>query len=152
MNKKYHLRTMTVYDYEQSQALWMTIHGFAIRSIDDSKESIEHFIWRNPTTSIVAEIDGRIVGTILCGHDGRNGCFYLVCVLEEYRGHGIGGDMMNTCMDALRAEHINKVSLVAFADNEIGNQFWHQEGWRLRSEVNCYEFNLNEENRISINE
>ena len=59
---------------------------------------------------------------------------------------------MNTCMDALRAEHINKVSLVAFADNEIGNQFWHQEGWRLRSEVNCYEFNLNEENRISINE
>ena len=62
---------MTIDDFEQVHSLWMEIHGFGIRSIDDSKEGVERFIRRNPTTSMVAVCDGKIVGAILCGHDGR---------------------------------------------------------------------------------
>lgn len=29
--------------------------------------------------------DGKVVGAILCGHDGRRGCLYHVCVDPEYR-------------------------------------------------------------------
>ena len=72
------IRTMTIEDFDQVHALWMTIKGFGIRSIDDSKEGVERFLKRNPTTSVVAEIDNKIVGSILCGHDGRRGCFYHV--------------------------------------------------------------------------
>ena len=32
------IRTMTIEDYEQVHDLWMKIHGFGIRSVDDSKE------------------------------------------------------------------------------------------------------------------
>ena len=71
------IRAMTVEDYDQLHALWMRIKGFGIRSIDDSKEGVERFLKRNPTTSVIAEIDGKVVGGILCGHDGRTGCFYL---------------------------------------------------------------------------
>ncbi len=42
------------------------------------------FLKRNPTTSVVAVEDGKIVGAILCGHDGRRGCLYHVCVDEDY--------------------------------------------------------------------
>ena len=70
------IRAMTVEDYDQLHALWMRIKGFGIRSIDDSKEGVERFLKRNPTTSVIAEIDGKVVGGILCGHDGRTGCFY----------------------------------------------------------------------------
>ena len=69
---------MTIDDFEQVHSLWMEIHGFGIRSIDDSKEGVERFIRRNPDTSIVACMDGKIVGAILCGQDGRRGCFYHV--------------------------------------------------------------------------
>ena len=41
---------MTVEDYDQLHALWMRIKGFGIRSIDDSKEGVERFLKRNPTT------------------------------------------------------------------------------------------------------
>ena len=68
------LRTMTIEDYDEVFALWTKIRGFGIRSIDDSKEGIEMFLKRNPSTSVVAEEDGKIVGSILCGHDGRRGC------------------------------------------------------------------------------
>ena len=62
------IRTMTIEDYEGVKALWMSIKGFAIRSIDDSREGVARFLQRNPTTSVVAVEDGRIVGAILCGH------------------------------------------------------------------------------------
>ena len=119
----YKIRVMTLEDYEAVYELWMGIHGFGIRSIDDSREGIARFLKRNPTTSVVAQVDGKIVGAILCGHDGRRGCLYHVCVHEAYRKHGIGKSMAVACMRALQAEQINKVNIIAFKSNEIGNQF-----------------------------
>ena len=137
---------MTIEDYDQVYHLRKTIHGFGIRSIDDSRESVERFLKRNPTTSVVAEEDGKIVGCILCGHDGRRGCFYHVCVEEAYRKHGIGRQMVAASMRALQSEGINKVSLIAFTQNDIGNAFWNRIGWTKREDLNYYDFTLNEEN------
>ena len=145
------VRIMTIEDYEGVYALWKKIKGFGIRSIDDSKEGVARFLKRNPTTSVVAEKDGRIVGSILCGHDGRRGCLYHVCVDEDYRRHGIGKRMVVFAMKALKEEKINKVSLIAFTENDIGNAFWNTIGWTERLDVNYYDFTLNEENITAFN-
>ena len=121
---------MTIDDFEQVHSLWMEIHGFGIRSIDDSKEGVERFIRRNPATSMVAVCDGKIVGAILCGHDGRRAGLYHVCVQENYRKHGIGQKLVERCLEALKAEKISKVNLIAFKQNEIGNRFWQSLGWK----------------------
>ena len=152
MKEHIEIRPMTEADYDNVYKLWVTIRGFGIRSIDDSKEGVERFLRRNPTTSIVAETDRGIVGAILCGHDGRRGCFYHVCVEEGYRKHGIGKAMAVAAMKALQAERINKVCLIAFADNEVGNQFWKSVGWTFRQDLNYYDFTLNEENITKFNE
>ena len=146
------IRVMKAADYEQVYALWKKIRGFGIRSIDDSREGVERFLKRNPNTSIVAEMDGKIVGSILCGHDGRRGCFYHVCVDEAYRRHGIGKSMVVMAMQALKEEHINKVSLIAFTRNDIGNAFWNTIGWTKREDLNYYDFTLNEENITAFHE
>lgn len=145
------VRIMTIEDYEGVYALWKKIKGFGIRSIDDSKEGVARFLKRNPTTSVVAEKDGRIVGSILCGHDGRWGCLYHVCVDEDYRRHGIGKRMVVFAMKALKEEKINKVSLIAFTENDIGNAFWNTIGWTERLDLNYYDFTLNEENITAFN-
>ena len=132
-------------DYDEVRALWMTIRGFGIRALDDSREDVTRFIRRNPTTSVVARVDGRVVGSILCGSDGRQGSLYHVCVAREYRRRGIGTRMVAYCMERLREMGINKVALIAFASNDAGNAFWRQIGWK-RSDVNYYEFVLNAEN------
>ena len=145
------VKTMTIEDYPGVKDLWMSIKGFAIRSIDDSREGVERFIKRNPTTSVVAIMDGQIVGAILCGHDGRRGCLYHVCVREDCRLHGIGKAMVVHCMNALKEEKISKVSLIAFSTNDIGNAFWKQIGWTKREDLNYYDFTLNEENIVRFN-
>lgn len=140
------IRPMEEQDYPQVYRLWKTIKGFGIRSMDDSKEGVERFIRRNPSTSMVAESQGEIVGAILCGHDGRRGCFYHVCVREDYRKRGIGKNMAVQAMRALQEEHINKVCLIAFKKNEVGNSFWKSVGWTFREDLNYYDFVLNDEN------
>lgn len=142
------LRTMAAEDYDEVYALWEHISGFALRSLDDSREYVSRFLDRNPKTSVVAEHDGRIVGSILCGHDGRQGRFYHVCVDEAYRNHGVGRLMVRWALRALHAEGISKASLVAFDDNEGGNAFWRKIGWTRRDDVTSYEFVMNEENII----
>ena len=145
MNETVRILPMTTADYDDVRALWMTISGFGIRALDDSREDVERFIRRNPTTSVVAEMDGKIVGSILCGSDGRQGSLYHVCVAKAYRRHGIGTQMVVYCMRELKKMGINKVSLIAFSSNEGGNAFWQQIGWK-KADVNYYEFVLNEKN------
>lgn len=148
---EYILRTMTIEDYNDVYDLWLTIHGFGMRSIDDSYEGLDRFIKRNPQTSVVAVADDKIVGSILCGHDGRRGCFYHVCVKEEYRKHGIGKAMAVECMRRLQAEGVNKVNLLAFKSNEVGNAFWNSTNWTKRDDINYYDFVLNTENITNFN-
>lgn len=147
----YQIRVMTMEDYEAVHSLWMTIHGFGIRSMDDSREGIAAFLRRNPSTSVVAEMDGQIIGSILCGHDGRRGCLYHVCVAEAYRQNGIGQQMVQVCLQALKAEGINKVNLIAFKSNEVGNRFWQGLNWSLKDNANYYECVLNEANITVFN-
>ena len=143
---------MTIDDYEEVYTLWKKIKGFGLRSIDDSREGVDRFLKRNPTSSVVAEEDGKIVGSILCGHDGRRGCFYHVCVDKDYRRRGIGKNMVVFAMEALRREKINKVSLIAFTKNDVGNAFWNTIGWTQRLDLNYYDFTLNKENITAFNE
>ena len=134
------IREMTIDDYEEVYHLWKQIKGFGIRSIDDSREGVERFLMRNPTTSVVAE------------KDGMRGCLYHVCVDEAYRRHGIGTAMVVKAMEALKAEQINKVCLIAFTKNDIGNAFWNTIGWTEREDLNYYDFVLNDANITAFNE
>ena len=128
---EYKIRPMTLDDYDEVYALWMQIHGFGIRSIDDSREGVERFLKRNPTTSMVAVAE---------------------CVHENYRKHGIGKSMAVACMRALQEEKINKVCLIAFKSNELGNHFWKEAGWDFREDLNYYDFTLNEANITKFNQ
>ena len=59
-----------------------------------------------------------------------------------WRGKGHG-----SCLhEALRKEEINKVTLIAFTKNDIGNAFWNKIGWTEREDLNYYDFTLNEAN------
>ena len=146
------IRSMTIEDYEEIYSLWTKIKGFAMRSIDESREGVERFLKRNPDTSVVAVKDGKVVGAILCGHDGRRGCLYHVCVDPAYRKQGIGTKMVVFAMNALKREKISKVSLIAFTENDIGNTFWRKIGWTQRMDLNYYDFILNTDNIIRFNQ
>ena len=145
MNIEY--RLMNIEDYEQAYDLWL-LCGNGLNNKDDSREGIDKYLKRNPTTSFVAVCEEKVVGVILCGHDGRRGIIQHACVSPEYRRFGIGSKLVDLALGALKAEGINKVLLVAFKKNEGGNKFWESQGFTLREDLNYRNKALSEMIRI----
>ena len=101
----------------------------------DSREGIEKFLKRNPTTCFVAVEDEEVVGVIIGGHDGRRGYIYHTAVHKNYRRRGIAENLLDKCLEALKAEGINKVALVVFERNWVGNFFWQKQGFDVRTDL-----------------
>ncbi|NLC79150.1 MAG: GNAT family N-acetyltransferase [Ruminococcaceae bacterium] len=127
---------MEITDYDGLYALWLATPGMGLNDKDDSREGIEKYLKRNPETCFVYEEAGEIAGAILAGHDGRRGYICHTAVREENRNRGIGTALVNAALDALRREGINKVALVVFERNEIGNGFWERRGFTQRTDLN----------------
>lgn len=82
------IRKITIADYEEIFDFWKCTDGMGLRKLDDSQQGISAFLKRNPTTNFVAIYNGEIIGTILCGHDGRRGYIYHTVVkkITEIKG------------------------------------------------------------------
>ncbi len=130
-----HIRQMIIEDYEDIYNVWTRTSGIGLNSTDDSREGIEKYIKRNPTTSFVAIDNIKIIGVIMAGHDGRRGYIHHTAVLPEYRNQGIARRLVASAMEALDKEGITKVALVAFKENEIGNGFWENVGFTERNDL-----------------
>ena len=129
------IRTMVISDYESVYHLWENTSGIGLNDLDDSKEGIEKYLERNPHTCFVAENGKKIIGSILCGHDGRRGFIYHTAVSASERESGIGTALVETAISALEKEGINKAALVVFHSNELGNTFWENRGFIKRSDL-----------------
>lgn len=123
------VRVMGASDYDQVAALWLGTKGMGMRSRDDARAGIEGFLRYNPGTCFVAELDGRAVGAVLCGHDGRTAFVYHTAVEAALRGWGIGRALMAMAEVALTREGVWDGSLVVFRHNAQGNAFWARNGW-----------------------
>lgn len=139
------IRLMTMNDYQEILALWKRTPGMGLRSIDDSYQGIEKFLNRNPETCLVFEDQG-IQGCLLCGHDGRRAYLYHVVVDPVKRGMGIGRQMVDHVIEILKSQGINKLCLVVFKDNEIGNTFWDHYGFSDRKDLNYKDLMINFDN------
>ena len=129
------IRTMTINDYEQVYTLWLSTPGMGLNDWDDSKDGIEKYLARNPTTCFVAEEGGQIVGVILSGHDGRRGFIHHTAVDGGSQRRGLGSALVNAAVSALKLEGIRKVALVVFGENGKGNAFWEKRGFAARDDL-----------------
>ena len=130
------IRPMTISDYDQLHALWLSTPGMGLNDLDDSREGIAKYLARNPRTSFVATEKGfDVIGAIMAGHDGRRGYIYHTCVRADRQGEGVGRALVEAALDALKAEGIHKVALVVFDRNEQGNAFWEKLGFTTREDL-----------------
>lgn len=129
------ISAMTLSDYDDCLALWQATEGMGL-SAADSCEAIGRYLARNPGMSFVArDEDGRLVGTVLCGHDGRRGYLHHLAVRADCRNQGLGRALVQRGMHALQQEGIDKCHLMVFEQNAQGRAFWQRTGWYERHEL-----------------
>lgn len=128
------LAEMTEADLDEVLALWDELEGVGLNE-SDTPERLAAYLQRNPGLSLVARDRGRIVGAVLCGHDGRRGYLHHLAVAPAYRRQGLGSELIARCLAALAAEGILKCNIFVYSDNDDGSAFWRHTGWADRSDL-----------------
>lgn len=142
------IRKMLIDDYDEVYELWLSCAGMGLNNLDDSKDGIDIFLRRNPDTCFVAECENKVIGVIMVGNDGRRGYIYHTSVNPEYRNQGIGSKLVDTAINALKKQGINKIALVVFTKNKSGNAFWENQGFTVREDLTYRNKSLKEIIRI----
>lgn len=138
----YIIRELIKEDYESLIAFWKETPRVRL-SDADSEDGIGTFLIRNNGMSFVAELEDKIIGTILCGHDGRRGFIYHLAVHYDYQRRGIGRRLVNSCLLKLNDAGIMKCNLFVLADNSQGMEFWESVGFNKRKDIYTFSANVN---------
>ncbi len=139
-------KIVTIDDYDAIYELWISTEQSkrALNPVDDSREGIERYLKRNPNTCFAALKDGKIIGVILTGHDGRRAIVHHMCVHKDYRRMGIAAHLVSLAENALKEEGIQKIFGLVFKDNDNANEFWEKQGYSLRTNLNYRNKSLND--------
>ncbi len=123
-------RLMKIEDYPQVHKLWRETEGLRLEE-SDSKEAIAIYLKRNRGFCFVACNRDQIIGTILCGHEGRRGILRHLAVRKNYRNTGLAKVLIERCLSALAKAGIKKCNLFVLNTNDEGRSFWEHLGWHV---------------------
>lgn len=128
-------------DYDAVVALWGVTEGIGLSSADE-RSKIVAYLEHNPGLSFCAWDGERLVGAVLCGHDGRRGYLHHLAVAADSRRQGAGRQLVNACLDGLKQIGIEKCHLFVFQENHSGIAFWERIGWSVRHDLHIMSVNL----------
>jgi ribosomal protein S18 acetylase RimI-like enzyme len=95
----------------------------------DSPEEIQKKLSRDPDLFLLAEVEGRLIGTVMGGFDGRRGMVYHLAVEDYYRRQGIGAALMEELEKRLKAKGCIRSYLMVAPGNEEVIDFYQRRGW-----------------------
>ena len=105
---------------------------------EESIEALEFYIDRNAGYSFVVKDNGKIIGAIMCGHDGRRGLIHHLAVSSDYRRQGIGKKLLDMALEKLKAVGIKKCALFVLKENKTGEAFYKALGWKEEDIIKTY--------------
>ena len=126
----YKIRQMTMADYRRAHSLWKRAEGLSLDE-SDSKEAMAIYLRRNRGLCFVACTGDRVIGTILCGHEGRRGIVRHLAISRKYRQRGVARILIGRCLSALEKAGIRKCNTFVLDTNTEGRRFWEHMGWYL---------------------
>lgn len=127
--------------YPAARALWEQTPGVGLSAADEP-QAIIRFLARNPGLSLVAMDGHALIGTILCGHDGRRGLIHHLVVAEPHRRQNLGRELVRLGLLGLREAGIDKCHILVFRDNESGQAFWRSVAAVERLELSLFSLDV----------
>ncbi|MGE5123555.1 MAG: GNAT family acetyltransferase [Acidobacteriaceae bacterium] len=116
-------------DFTQVIELWKNAgSGIHLRRSDE-RDEITKKLQRDPDLFLVAEVAGKVIGSVLGGFDGRRGMVYHLAVEAEFRNRGIGAVLMAELESRMKQKGCIRSYLMVTHDNQEAIRFYHSLGW-----------------------
>jgi len=94
------IRTISLDDYENLYLFWQ--ENYFVSEMDN-KEHFALFLNKNKDLSVLAEENGKVLGTALGSYDGRRGYLQKIVTDKEIRKQGIGKQLVKEVIKRLKA-------------------------------------------------
>lgn len=120
------LRPATADDIERVLAFWLDA---AEPTSTDSAEALIDLLRHAPGALVVAEADGRIVGTVIAGWDGWRGAIYRLAVGPEHRRRGLARSLLRAAEERLTGLGARRVHAIVVEANAKAVAFWDATDW-----------------------
>jgi putative acetyltransferase len=128
------IKPMTLADYDEVLRLWQNAEGVGLNE-SDTRPAIASYLKRNRGMSFIAWDGKKLVGAVLCGHDGRRGYLHHLAVASSHRRKGIGTKLVARCLAELKRIGILKCNIFLYTHNASGERFWKTSGWKKRMDL-----------------
>ncbi|MBK3564949.1 GNAT family N-acetyltransferase [Streptomyces sp. MBT62] len=122
-----HIRSAALSDIDAVLAFW----GEAAEgtSISDDRDGVARLIERDADALILAERDGRLVGSVIAGFDGWRCHLYRLAVHPEQRRQGIGSALLTAAEERFVALGGRRGDAMVLERNETGQHAWRAAGY-----------------------
>ena len=107
---------------QQVLALWQ--EADATPSPTDTRDEVMKLLGEASAVLLVAEADGRLVGTVIGGWDGWRGNIYRLAVLPAYRRRGIARALVGEAERRLSRMGARRISALVESDHPWATDFW----------------------------
>jgi len=119
-------------DYAVVHVLWQ--RGDLWMRPSDGPQATLLKLTRDPGLFLVARIDGRVIGTVMGGWDGRRAYVYHLAVAPERRRQGIADALMDELEERFRALGAVKAKLQILVDNDVSKAYFAHRGYLLETD------------------
>jgi ribosomal protein S18 acetylase RimI-like enzyme len=132
------IRRLRPEDYEKLIALWEEA-GLPYKAKGrDSRENIICELKRQTAIFLVAEMDGKLVGSVLGTHDGRKGWINRLAIHPEYRRRGIAKMLVSSVEEHFEALGIEIYAALIEAWNETSMTVFERLGYQKHEGIYYY--------------
>jgi ribosomal protein S18 acetylase RimI-like enzyme len=118
-------------DLEPVLELWRDSSPGIVLGRSDTPDELRRKLSHDPDLFLVAEEDGRVIGSVIGGYDGRRGLVYHLAVARRSRRKGVGRTLMDEVENRLRAKGCLKSYLLVTGANPDAIGYYRKLGWSV---------------------
>jgi ribosomal protein S18 acetylase RimI-like enzyme len=128
------IRAATPADADAVVALWRATPDVLPTSTDDVR-SVEALLKRDGDSLLLAERDGRLVGTLIVGWDGWRGNVYRLAVASDARREGVATSLLAHAEAQLRAAGCQRIAAWVDGGEDHATAFWAAAGYQRTEDM-----------------
>ncbi|HVC70894.1 MAG TPA: GNAT family N-acetyltransferase [Acidimicrobiales bacterium] len=121
------LRRGNTADVPAVLALW--VDAGTHRTSTDDTDAVKGLVARDHEALLIAEIDGRMVGTLIAGWDGWRGNLYRLAVVPDVRRRGIAAALVAEAERRFRSLGCRRVTALVVDADPHAVEFWTAVGY-----------------------
>jgi len=100
----------------------------------DSADAVARLLARDPQACTVAELDGRLVGSLVAGWDGWRAHLYRLAVHPDCRRRGLARRLLAAAEERLVALGAGRLDAMVLEGNDLGQSLWRSSGYAPQPE------------------